>query len=332
MLKSCIAEVMAEEGTVIDPDDVLVTTGGQQVIDLVCKTLIDPGDVIIAEAPTYPGAVPTFCSYQADVIQIESDADGMRIDVLEETLERLDARGPAAEVHLHGPDVPEPVGHDDVAAAPQAPRRGHPRARAARPRGQPVRAAALRGRPAADAATRSTAATSSSTSARSRRSSRRASGWAGASAPRPVLEKMNIGKQAADLCSSSLTQFFVAAYFASGRWQDYVALAQGDLPPPARRHARRARRVLRARVRVDAPAGRAVHLGDAARLHRHDRPARARARRARRVRARAARRSSTGAAQLDAAELLGRRRGRHPRGRSGASARSCASRSSSTAR
>ena len=47
---------------------------------------------------------------------------------------------------------------------------------------------------------------------------------------------------------------------------------------------------------VDAPAGRPVHLGDAARLHRHDRPARARARRARRVRARAARRSSTAAA------------------------------------
>src|SRR3982751_1021881 len=43
VLKSCIAEVMEEEGTIIDPDDVLVTTGGQQVIDLVCKTLIDPG-------------------------------------------------------------------------------------------------------------------------------------------------------------------------------------------------------------------------------------------------------------------------------------------------
>jgi 2-aminoadipate transaminase len=41
-------------------------------------------------------------------------------------------------------------------------------------------------------------------------------------APRPVLEKMNIGKQAADLCSSSMTQHFVAAYFAEGRWQDYV--------------------------------------------------------------------------------------------------------------
>ena len=38
----------------VDPDEVLVTTGGQQVIDLVCKTLLDPGDVVVAEAPTYP--------------------------------------------------------------------------------------------------------------------------------------------------------------------------------------------------------------------------------------------------------------------------------------
>src|SRR3954468_11374927 len=89
----CIAQVMAAEDTVVDPADVLVTTGGQQVIDLVCKTLIDPGDVILAEAPTYPGAVPAFSAYQADVVQIEMDADGMRIDVLEETLARLDAEG-----------------------------------------------------------------------------------------------------------------------------------------------------------------------------------------------------------------------------------------------
>src|SRR5215217_214379 len=59
--KDCIAEVMhADGGMKIDPDHVIVTTGGQQVIDLVTKTLIDPGDVIVAEAPTYPGAVPTF--------------------------------------------------------------------------------------------------------------------------------------------------------------------------------------------------------------------------------------------------------------------------------
>ena len=61
----------------------IVTTGGQQVIDLVCKALIDPGDVIVAEAPTYPGAMPTFGAYQADVVQIEIDSDGMPIDELE---------------------------------------------------------------------------------------------------------------------------------------------------------------------------------------------------------------------------------------------------------
>jgi DNA-binding transcriptional MocR family regulator len=50
VLKRCIVEVMAAEGIVgVDTDDILVTTGGQQVIDLVCKTLIDPGDVIVAD-------------------------------------------------------------------------------------------------------------------------------------------------------------------------------------------------------------------------------------------------------------------------------------------
>lgn len=59
LVKDCIGEVMAAEGMTVDPDHVLVTTGSQQVIDLVCKILLDPGDIVITEAPTYPGAVPT---------------------------------------------------------------------------------------------------------------------------------------------------------------------------------------------------------------------------------------------------------------------------------
>src|SRR5438093_11201544 len=94
VVKHCVVEVMEAEGMVgIDPGDVLITTGGQQVIDLVCKTLIDPGDVIVAEAPTYPGAVPAFTAYQADVVQIAMDSDGMRVDELEQALERLDREG-----------------------------------------------------------------------------------------------------------------------------------------------------------------------------------------------------------------------------------------------
>src|SRR5215216_6047083 len=109
-LKACIVQVMAAEGMTIEPDEVLVTTGGQQVIDLVCKTLLDPGDVVIAEAPTYPGAVPVFSSYQADVVQIEMDGEGMRIDVLEEELARLDREGRVPKFIYTVPSFQNPAG------------------------------------------------------------------------------------------------------------------------------------------------------------------------------------------------------------------------------
>src|SRR5437588_4658396 len=106
----CIVEVMAAEGTSVDPGEVIVTTGGQQVIDLVCKTLIDPGDVIVAEAPTYPGAVPTFGAYEADVVQIEMDEDGMRTDMLEETLDRLEREGRRPKFIYTVPTFQNPAG------------------------------------------------------------------------------------------------------------------------------------------------------------------------------------------------------------------------------
>ena len=94
-------------------------------------------------------------------------------------------------------------------------------------------------------------------------------GWA--VAPRPVLEKLNLGKQGADLCSSPMTQLFVAAYFAErdvGRpaWIEYVERLKDLYRAPARRDARGARRSTSASGRSwTRPAGRAVHLGDARR-------------------------------------------------------------------
>ncbi len=101
---------MAAEDMQVDPEDMIVTTGGQQVIDLVTKTLIDPGDVVIAEGPTYPGAVPVFPSYQADVVQIDMDADGMRVDLLEETLDRLEREGRRPKFVYTVPTFQNPAG------------------------------------------------------------------------------------------------------------------------------------------------------------------------------------------------------------------------------
>ncbi|MDQ6750943.1 MAG: PLP-dependent aminotransferase family protein [Actinomycetota bacterium] len=221
-VKECVTAVMAEEGIVdIDTDDVLVTTGGQQVIDLMCKTLIDPGDVIVAEAPTYPGAVPAFCAYEAEVVQIEMDGDGMRVDELEATLDRLDREGRRPKFIYTVPTFQNPAG-----VTLSLPRRerlvalAHERELLVlednpygllRYEGDPI--PTLRSIDGGEFVVYlGTFSKILSPGIRL--------GWT--VAPRPVLEKMNLGKQSADLCSSSMTQHFVAAYFEGGRWREYV--------------------------------------------------------------------------------------------------------------
>jgi 2-aminoadipate transaminase len=219
--KRCIVEVMATEDMRTDTDDLLVTTGGQQVIDLVTKTLVDPGDVVICEAPTYPGAVPVFSSYEADVVQIEMDSDGMRIDLLEETLARLDAEGRQPKFVYTVPTFQNPAG-----VTLSAPRRQR-LVEIARERellileDSPYGLLRYEGEPlptlrALDGGVYvlylGTFSKILSPGIRL--------GWV--AAPAPVLAKINLGKQAADLCTSSLTQQLVTGYFAEGRWQAYV--------------------------------------------------------------------------------------------------------------
>jgi 2-aminoadipate transaminase len=217
----CIEQVMAAEGTPIDPQDVLITTGGQQVIDLVCKTLIDPGDVIVAEAPTYPGAVPAFCAYQADVVQIPMDADGMQVDVLESTLDALEAEGRRPKFIYTVPNFQNPAGV--TMALPRRQRLvevAHERELLVlednpygllRYEGEPL--------PTLLSLDRGRFVIYLGTFSKILSPGLRL-GWT--VAPRPVLEKMNLGKQGADLCSSSMSQLFVATYFEERRWQDYL--------------------------------------------------------------------------------------------------------------
>src|SRR5207237_9229306 len=110
LIKGINEEVMQAEDVEIDPDELLVTTGGQQVIDLVCKTLLDPGDVVVTEAPTYPGAVPTFCAYQADVVQVTMDRDGIRVEELEQTLDELEGSGRRPKFIYTVPNFHNPAG------------------------------------------------------------------------------------------------------------------------------------------------------------------------------------------------------------------------------
>ncbi len=76
-IRERICEVMAVEGIQADPDDVTVTCGSQQALDLVTRIFCDPGDVVMAESPSYVGALNTFASYQAEVIHVAMDDEGL---------------------------------------------------------------------------------------------------------------------------------------------------------------------------------------------------------------------------------------------------------------
>ena len=76
-LREQICDVMALEGIDAHPDDVVVTVGSQQALDLVTRIFCDPGDVVLAEAPSYVGALGVFRAYQADVVHVPMDDDGL---------------------------------------------------------------------------------------------------------------------------------------------------------------------------------------------------------------------------------------------------------------
>ena len=219
--KDCVREVMRAEGMDPDPEDVIITTGGQQAIDLVAKALVDPGDVVIAEGPTYPGAVPVFCSYQAETLQVPMDADGMVISELERLLERLAADGRRPKFIYSVPSFQNPAG---VSMSPERRRRLVEIARERellvlednpygllRYEGEAVEP--LYKLDGGDYVLYlGTLSKILSPGIRL--------GWL--CAPPPVMEKVVLGKQAADLCTSTLTQYFVREYFGEGRWRQYV--------------------------------------------------------------------------------------------------------------
>ena len=68
---------MALEGIAAHPDDVVVTVGSQQAVDLVTRVFCDPGDVVLCEAPSYVGALGVFGAYQCDVVHVAMDDDGL---------------------------------------------------------------------------------------------------------------------------------------------------------------------------------------------------------------------------------------------------------------
>lgn len=110
-LREQLVSVMTYDGIIgADPDDVVITTGSQQALDLMAELFINAGDVVLAESPSYVGALGCFRARQADVVHVDLDEDGLIPEALEETIRRLKSAGRAIKFLYTIPNFQNPAG------------------------------------------------------------------------------------------------------------------------------------------------------------------------------------------------------------------------------
>ncbi|MDR3308065.1 MAG: PLP-dependent aminotransferase family protein [Coriobacteriales bacterium] len=216
--KEIVCRLMLDSDISVTPANVTITTGAQQALDLLAKTFINKGDMIITEGPTYLGALQAFSAYQPTIHAIEFDEDGMRMDLLEEELKRVGRHG--AKFIYTIPTFQNPGG---VTMSLERRTRLLELAREygilvieddpygrLRFEGEPV--------PCLRALDEDVIylGTVSKVFAPGLRT-----GWV--LAPRPILQKLNMVKQGTDLCGSALNQVIVEHYFNETPWKQTLA-------------------------------------------------------------------------------------------------------------
>jgi DNA-binding transcriptional MocR family regulator len=110
VLRDQIRELMALEGIQSSVEDLVITTGSQHGLDLLSGLFLDKGDVVVAEGPSYVGALGIFRHYEADVEHVYTDHDGMSPEALQETITKLKAQGRKIKFLYLVPNFANPSG------------------------------------------------------------------------------------------------------------------------------------------------------------------------------------------------------------------------------
>ncbi|MGH3443332.1 MAG: PLP-dependent aminotransferase family protein [Nitriliruptorales bacterium] len=219
-LREQLAGVMASEGVPGHTDDLVVTVGGQQGIELVAKLFVDPGDVVLAEGPTYVGALGAFSSYETEVRHVPMDDDGLIPEALEDQLDRLVDEGRRAKLLYTVPNHQNPAGVSLSVARREAIADIVTRRDLLVVEDNPYGLLDFEGRtwPAIRSLIPDRViyiGTMSKTFAPGARI-----GWV--AAPGPIRDKLVLLLEAADLCHSNLTQMIVERWLQRQPWIDQV--------------------------------------------------------------------------------------------------------------
>lgn len=214
--KQVFCDLMRDIGVRCKPDQVLITSGAQEALDLLGKVFIDAGDIIITEGPTYLTALQAFSTYEPEVHTIPFDDEGMRMDLLEEELKKIGKGNPRLKFCYTIPNFQNPGG---VTMSPERRKRllelsheydflvveDDPYGRLRYEGGHQIPLKALDDRVIY-------LGTVSKIFAPGLRC-----GWI--AAPRSIIGKVNLVKQGSDLCGSSFDQIVVEHYFTDTPWQ-----------------------------------------------------------------------------------------------------------------
>ncbi|MPZ86749.1 MAG: aminotransferase class I/II-fold pyridoxal phosphate-dependent enzyme [Nitriliruptorales bacterium] len=215
-LRERLVQVMAAESVPAHPDDLVVTTGGQQGLDLVAKLFCDPADVILAEGPSYVGALGAFAAYEADVVHVPMDAQGLIPEALAERLDELAAEGRRAKFLYTVPNHQNPAGVSLTAARRTAVLELAERHDLLIVEDNPYGLLDFKGevRPPLRALAPERVLYVGTLSKIFSPGIR--VGWV--AAPESIREKLVLLKEAADLCQSNLTQYLAERWLASQPW------------------------------------------------------------------------------------------------------------------
>ena len=230
-VKDVIVDVMAAEGTPARQEDVFTTTGAQQGLDLVGKVFLNEGDAILADGPTYAGALNAFAAYKPRILHVPMDRAGIIPVAAREGLKKARKQGLLVKFIYTVPNFQNPTG---VTLIAERRRELLTIAREfdlvvvednpygmLRFEGEPLPTlAALEQEDGGDIDRVVYLGTFSKIFAPGVRL-----GWVHAQPG--ILHKINVGKQGADLCSSTLSQMMISSYFQNADWRAYVKRLTG---------------------------------------------------------------------------------------------------------
>jgi 2-aminoadipate transaminase len=109
-LLELVGGMLAGRGITAAPDELLVTTGSQQGLDLVARVLLDPGDAVLVELPSYTGAITAFRNVQAELVGVRQAPDGIDVEDLETVTTRLELEGRCVRFLYVVPNFQNPAG------------------------------------------------------------------------------------------------------------------------------------------------------------------------------------------------------------------------------